>query len=105
AHGGQSHNRRASGHCIDGSWVSHRAERSEWLRTKEELAAGVELDDQTLLDLGRERDLSAIRQAGKHALRVVLVPVEVAGRVRRDLECLAHRDEVLRLRRQFDGLT
>ena len=72
-----------------------------WRRTP---GLGVELDDQALFQRDRERDLVALRVAGERARALVLVPVEVRGRLGGDLERLADRDEVLRLRRQRDRL-
>ena len=57
-----------------------------------------------LVDRDRERDLVTLREPREHARALVLVPVEVRGRVGGDLEGLADRDEVLRLRRQRDRL-
>ena len=55
---------------------------------------GVELDDEALFEGHRERDLVAFRDPDEGALDLVLVPVEVPGRIGRDLDRFSHRDEV-----------
>ena len=52
--------------------------------------SGVELDDEALFERHRERDLVALGEAGHGARDLVLVPIQVGGRLGRDLERLAH---------------
>src|SRR4029453_14186959 len=50
-------------------------------------------------------DLVAFGQAGKRALHLILVPVQVHGGLGRDLERLTDRDEVAALLADLDRLT
>src|SRR5262245_34436887 len=65
---------------------------------------GVELDDQPLLDGNRERDLVALGETRHRALELVRVAVQVRRRIGRELDRLAHVDEVLGLVRELDGV-
>src|SRR5207247_4618576 len=52
----------------------------------------------------RERDFTAVGKPGERSLHLVLVPVQVPGRVRCDLQGLTHGEQVPGLLADPDGL-